>query len=284
MGEVARRGTVLITGATGQVGRELVEQLLREDPRVRVRVLVRDRQRIAHLGNRIEIAQGDLDKPETLADAMRGVDRLYFVTPVTDQVARLLEAAKHAGVGHIVKQSTIEADRSLGPGKWHREQEELVKGSGMDWTIVRPTMMMTNTIGWWAATIKSQGAVYFPGGSGRVPAIDPRDIAAVARRVLAEPGHEGKTYAVTGPESLAIAEMVGVIGRVLGRRIRYVSVPSCLAGIWLRRSGLSKSLVKALIETLRALRKSEYAYVTQDVERVTRCTPRSFERWCRENV
>jgi uncharacterized protein YbjT (DUF2867 family) len=106
----------------------------------------------------------------------------------------------------------------------------------------------------------------------------------VACTVLTQRGHEGKTYAVTGLESLTIAEMVEVIGKVLGRRLRYIPVPPCLAGIWLRRSGLSRQLVKALVQTLRALRKNEYADVTEDVERVTRHKPRDFEAWCHENV
>jgi uncharacterized protein YbjT (DUF2867 family) len=166
------------------VGKELVGQLLKGD--TRVRVLVRDRQKVAHLGNRVEIAVGDLGKPETLADAMRSMEQVYFVTPRTEQVVNLVGAAKKAGVKHVIKQSTIEADRSLGPGKWHREQEEFIKNSGMTWTIIRPTMMMTNSIEWWAATIKSQSAVYFPGGNGKVPAIDPWDISAVACKVLTQ--------------------------------------------------------------------------------------------------
>ncbi len=276
-------GVVLITGATGHVGKELLEQILKRGD-ARVRVLVRDRTKVSHLSNRVEIAVGDLNRPETLSAAMQNVEQLYFVTAVTEQVVNLVEAAKKAGVKHVVKQSTIEADRSLGPGKWHREQEEFIKASGMTWTIIRPTMMMTNTIEWWAATIKSRSAVYFPGGKGKVPAIDPRDIAAVAFNVLTGSGHGGKTYVVTGPEALTIAEMVEVIGKVLGRRIRYIPVSPCLAGIWLRRSGLPGRLAKALIQTLRALRKNEYAYVTEDVERVTGHKPRDFESWCRENI
>jgi uncharacterized protein YbjT (DUF2867 family) len=139
-----RDGAVLITGATGHVGKELVEQLLKGD--TRVRVLVRDRQKVTHLSNRVEIAVGDLDKPETVVDALRSMKQLYFLTPLTEQVVNLVEAAKKAGIKHVIKQSTIEADRSLGPGKWHREQEEFIKASGMAWTIIRPTMMMTNTI------------------------------------------------------------------------------------------------------------------------------------------
>jgi uncharacterized protein YbjT (DUF2867 family) len=254
------------------------------DKGVPVRALGRDERKLAALSDRVELAVGDLDKPETLETAMQGIQCIYIVTPVTQQVVNLLEAAQRAGVQHVVKQSTIEADRSLGPGEWHRQQEELIASSGMDWTFLRPTMMMVNTIEWWAATIKSQGAVYFPGGKGRVSPVDPRDVAAVACAVLTQPGHTGQIYPLTGPEALTIAEMVQVIGRVLGRPLRYVSMPSFAAALWMRRSGLPPYLVKALVETLGALRKSEYAYVTEAVERVSGCKPRSFEMWCREHI
>lgn len=273
---------ILITGATGNVGNELVKQLL--DKGAQVRVLVRDEQKAAQFGNQVELAVGDLDKPDTLAAATRGIDRLYFVTPVTEQVVNLLKAAQQARVKHVVKQSTIEADRSLGPGKWHREQEELIKSMGFAWTFIRPTMMTVNTIEWWSTTIKSQNAVYFPGGNGKVSPVDPRDVAAVAGTVLTRPGHEGQIYEVTGPEALTIGEMVQVLAKVLGKPLRYVNVPPFLAAIWLRRFGMSRELVKGLMETLEALRKNEYAYVTDVVERVGGVKPRTFEAWCHEHI
>ena len=137
---------ILVSGATGNVGRELVRQLL--DKNAQIRVLIRDERKAADFDNQAEVAVGDLDRPDTLVAAMRGIDRLYFVTPVTEQVTNLLKAAKQAGVRHVVKQSTIEADRSLGPGKWHREQEELVKSMGFAWTFIRPTMFTSNSIEW----------------------------------------------------------------------------------------------------------------------------------------
>lgn len=273
---------ILLSGATGNVGKHLVELLLAKG--VKFRVLVRDSNKLAHLGDRVEIAVGDLDKPETLVAVMAGIDRLYLVTPETQQVIDLLEAARRAGVRHVVKQSTIEANRSLGPGRWHREQEEMIKASGLDWTFLRPTMMMVNVIEWWGATVRSRNAVYFPGGKGRVPPVDPRDVAAVACQVLTSPGHVGQTYELTGPEALTIGEMVSILGTVLGKRIRYVNVPASLAAIWMRRFGLPEYVVKGLIETIGALRRSEYAYITDTVEHISGGKPRSFEAWCHDHV
>lgn len=272
----------LVTGATGNIGRQLVPKLLHAGHRVRV--LVRDKQKVAHLGNQVEVAVGDLDNPESILTAMQGVERLFFVTAVTRQVASLLEAAKRAGVRHVLKISTIEADRSLGPGRWHREQERMIEESSIPWTFLRPTLMMVNTIQWWGRTIQSQGRVYFPGGTGQVPPVDPHDVAAVACAALSQPQeHQGRTYELTGPELLTVAEMVQTLSKVLERPIRYVPVPLFAATFAMRRMSLSKTLAKALAETLRAWRRNEYAYVTDAVEKVTGRPPRSFEMWCREH-
>jgi len=273
---------ILVTGATGNVGKELVRQLL--DKKAQVRVFVRNESKAAMLGDRAELALGDLDKPETLLPAMQGVECLYLVTAVTQQVTNLIEAARRAEVRYIVKQSTIEAGRSLGPGKWHREQEKLIEASGLSWTFLRPTMMMVNTIEWWAPTIKSQNAVYFPGGKGSVSPVDPSDIAAVASTVLTQAGHEGKIYELTGPEVLTIQKMVQILARVLGKPICYLNVPAVMARIWMRRSGLSKHLVNGLMETLGALRRNEYAYVTDVVARVGEREARSYEAWCSDHI
>jgi uncharacterized protein YbjT (DUF2867 family) len=273
---------ILISGATGHVGKPLVKQLL--DKGAAIRVFVRDERKVTDLPKHVERAVGDLDRPETLAAALRGVDQLYFVTADTQQVTHLLEAARQNGVKHVVKQSTIEADRSIGPGKWHRQQEEMIQSAGFDWTFLRPTMMMDNTIDWWGATIKSQHAVYFPGGKGKVAPVDPRDIAAVAAAVLTCPEYRKQIYELTGPEALTIGEMVQILSKVLGKRIRYFNIPVFLAAIGMRRFGLPKDVVKGLMETLDALRKNEYGYVTDVVERVGGSRPRSFETWCRDHA
>jgi (4-alkanoyl-5-oxo-2,5-dihydrofuran-3-yl)methyl phosphate reductase len=273
---------ILVSGATGNVGQGLVKRLVASGEQVRV--FVRDERKVAHLGNSVECVVGDLDKPETLVRAMQGVEKLYFVTPETQQVKNLLDTARSARVRFIVKQSTIEADRSLGPGRWHREQEKMLEEYGFDWCFLRPTMMMVNTIEWWSDSIKKQSAVYFPGGKGKVPPVDPDDVAAAACTVLTKPDHEGKVYQLTGPQALTIREMVRILSHILGKPIRYVNVPALAAKIWMRQSGLPGYVVDGLVETLGALRRNEYAYVTDDVERLKGSKPRTYEQWVRDNI
>ena len=273
---------ILVTGATGNVGKELVKQLV--DKGVQVRVLLRDQKKAAALGDRVEVVIGDLNKPETLGAPMQGVEKLFLVTPDTGQVANLLKVAKQADVQHVVKLSTIEADRSLGPGKWHRQQEELVKSMGFAWTFLRPTMMMVNMIEWWGETIKSQNAVYFPGGKGKVSPVDPRDVATIACTVLTQSGHEGQIYELTGPGAFTISEMVQILAKALDKPIRYTDVPVFAAAMGMLRFGLPFYVVMGLMQTLSALRRSEYAYVTDVVEQVGKCKPRTFNEWCGENI
>lgn len=275
---------ILVTGATGNIGTELIP-LLRESGQS-LRVLVRDERKVAHLDACVERAAGDLDKPETLLRAVNGVERIFLVTFETRQDVNLLEAAKKAGVQHIVKLSTLEAtEHKIKVGKWHYEREELIRASGLDWTFLRPGMFMSNSIQWWADSIKGQGSVFFPGGKkGKVAPVDPRDVARVAALALSQPGHNGQAYELTGSKLFTIGEMVQVISGVLGKPIQYVDIPPIAAKLFMLKSGMDRALVNALMEVLASLRRNEGAIVTDTVQQVTGQPPRTFEAWCREHI
>lgn len=275
---------ILITGATGNMGRELTPILFRAGKKIRV--LVRDEKKVAHLDPQIERAVGDLNAPETLLPALRDVDSIFLVTFETQQDVNVLKAAKLAGVRQIVKLSTLEATaHKIQVGKWHYEREELIRSSGLDWTFLRPGMFMSNSIEWWAELIKSQESVFFPGGKkGRVAPVDPRDIASVAACALTQSGHGGKTYELTGPELFTIGEMVQVIARVLGKPLQYRDIPPIAAKLFLLKTGMDKPLVNALMEMLGTLRRDEGAIVTNTVERVIGREPGTFEAWCSEHI
>jgi uncharacterized protein YbjT (DUF2867 family) len=276
-------GMILITGATGNIGRELVPLLVETGQPLRV--LVRDERKVSHLEPCIERAIGDWDKPETLVSALAGVERVFLVTFDKRQDIHLIEAAKRAGVQHIVKLSTFEAtDHKIQVGKWHYEREELIRLSGLDWTFLRPGMFMSNSVEWWAESIKGQGSVFFPGGKkGKVAPVDPRDVAKVAARTLTQSGHSGQAYELTGSELFTIGEMVQVISGVLGRPIQYVDIPPLAAKLFMLKTGMDKTLVNALMEMLAMLRKNEGAVVTDTVQQITGNPPRTFEAWCREH-
>jgi uncharacterized protein YbjT (DUF2867 family) len=275
---------ILITGATGNIGRELIPLLLESGRSIRI--LVRDERKVAYLDACVERVVGDLDKPETLVAAVSDVERIFLVTYDTRQDINVIEAAKRAGVKHLVKLSTLEAtDHKIQVGKWHYEREELIRTSGLDWTFLRPGMFMSNSIDWWAESIKGQNSVFFPGGKkGKVAPVDPRDVAKVAAAALIQPGHGGQAYELTGSELFTIGEMVQVISRVLGKPIQYVDIPPIAAKLFMLKTGMDKTLVNALMEMLKSLRKNEGAIITDTVQRVTGQVPRTFEAWCREHI
>ncbi len=273
---------ILITGATGTVGSELTQQLLEAGQPVRV--LTRDAQKMAALEGKVEVAEGDLSRPETLRSALEGVERFFLMTASTQQDINALQAAKEAGARHVVKLSTFEA---VDPGmiehvKWHREREELIRASGLAWTFLRPTMFMSTALDW-AQTIRREGAFYYPGGEGKVPAVDPWDIAAVAAAALTGSGHEGQAYALTGPQALSFGEMAEVLAGVLGKPVRYVDIPDEVAGEGMRQAGLPEYVIEGLVRTFGSIRAGRLEGCTDEVERVTGRKPRSFETWCREH-
>src|SRR6266508_6449451 len=275
---------ILITGVTGHIGKELIPLLL--ESQQPIRVLVRDERKVAHLNPCIERAVGDLNNLDSLTSAMRGVDKVFLVTFETQQDINVIEAAKRAGVQHIVKLSTLEAtEHKIKVGKWHYEREELIRASGLDWTFLRPGMFMSNSIEWWSESIKHQGSLFFPGGKKvKVAPVDPRDVAKVAAVALTQPGHSRQAYELTGSELFTIGEKVQVISGVLGKPIQYVDIPPIAAKLFMLKSGMDKTLVKSLMEMLASLRKNEGAIVTDTLQRLTGNPPRTFAEWCCEHL
>src|SRR5579863_3459902 len=253
---------ILVTGATGTVGREVVAQILAAGEQVRG--MTRNPS-AAKLDARAEAVQGDFAAPETLEKAVDGVDRVFSLTfgPQTGTHERYLaRAAKAAGVRHIVKLSVMggggETKNAI--RIWHEEGEEAIKETGIGWTVVRPGGFMSNALHW-RRTIRAQGKVFSNYGDGKLPPVHPRDIAAVAVRALTSDGHEGKTYELTGPQALSIREQVDILSEALGRRIEYVPIPDDAARKGMEKAGMPALLIDALIPFAAFIRSGRAAEV-----------------------
>lgn len=277
---------ILVTGATGTVGREVVKLLLEAGEKVRV--LARDPAKAAQLGEKVEVVKGDLREPETLDAAFAGVDKAFVLATgpeLSSLEGNAFDAAKKAGVKHIVKLSAHGADMEPGImlGRWHKESEEKLKASGIAWTILRPGGFVSNTLRW-AEMIKAQGAVFHSTGEGKSTPIDPRDIAAVAVKALTAPGHEGKVYELSGPEPLTTAEMVQKISALIGKPIRCVEAPDAAARQGMLHSGMPQIMVDAVMELNELLRSGYGEKVSPGVEQILGRKPRTFDEWLRDNA
>jgi uncharacterized protein YbjT (DUF2867 family) len=277
---------LLVTGATGRIGRELAREL---DARgAKFRVLVRDLARAAGLPERAERVIGNLGQPATLAPAFDGVDGLFLLAPGigTDHTAHALAAAQAAGLRRIVHLSSyaVIGDPMPAMGRWHHEREQMVRASGIPVTILRPSGFMTNALDW-LPTIREGGYVLDPVGPGRAAPIDPADIAAVAALVLTEDGHQGAEYALTGGQLLTVSEQVRILTAATGRDIEVREVATPAEAVRFRSpNGAPEALADALIEGLTLMRADTAGFRTDTVKQLLGRSPRMFTDWCARNA
>ncbi|KYF94640.1 hypothetical protein BE17_22110 [Sorangium cellulosum] len=272
---------ILVTGATGNVGGAVLEQLVEAGQKVRA--LVRDPARLGERGSLVEVVKGDLARPETLDAAFAGVDRALVVCTGGDLPAlagNAAAAAKRAGVRHIVLLSSATAvdehDHTI--ARWHREAEAKVKASGLAWTMLQPGAFATNAL-MWVGSIKAQGAVFQATGDGKSAPIDQRDIAAVAVKALTSPGHEGKSYVLTGPEALSAAEQVAKISAAIGRPLRFVDVTEEALREGMEKAGVPEVFIRAIVEIQALVKAGHGERPTPTVEQLLGRKARTFDEW-----
>jgi uncharacterized protein YbjT (DUF2867 family) len=274
--------TVLVTGATGHVGRHVVDGLLRAG--VNVRALVRN-PTAARLPEGVEVARGDLSVPATVDACLPGVEAVFLVWPffsVEAAPAVLAAIARHARRIVYLSAFGVRDDLELQPGLFHADLERFIKKSGMDWTFLRPTGFATNTLGW-ASQIRTESVVRWPHGGAARSLIHERDIADVAAHVLLHSGHGGMSYVLTGPQTLTQVEQAHTIGDVIGRPVRYDELSPDEARQQLLAAWGSASFVDTALEGWASM-VSEPELVTPTVERLTGVPARSFREWVTDHV
>ncbi|MET7648263.1 NAD(P)H-binding protein [Streptomyces sp. NPDC005426] len=277
---------ILVTGATGNIGRELTREL--DAKGAKLRLLVRDHARAAGLSDRAERAVGDLGEPSTLTPAFAGVDKIFLLTQGigTGYTAAAISAAEAAGVSHIVHLSSLHVTLDPLPAmaRWHHEREEIIRASGIPATFLRPGGFMTNAFDW-LPTIREGNHVLDPVGPGRYAPIDPADIAAVAALVLTEDGHQDKEYVLTGDETLTVTEQVRVISETIGRDIEVREVTTPDEAVRFRfPNGAPQALADAITEGFNLMRADTVGFRTDTVERLLGRKPRTFADWCARNA
>lgn len=262
--------TILVTGATGNIGRALVECLQKTPYSVSVIAASPSGQSVAGTPAR----ELNLLSPDSAQAAMRGVKRLFLVTPAHPDMeamtAHAVRAAQAAGVQHIVRASGAGADpkSDVAIARLQGRCDQIVIDSGITYTLLRPKNFMQNFTTFLRDMIRA-GTVYSSQGEGRVPFIDARDIAAVAARVLQEPlAHVGKAYTLTGPRALTNAEALAVIAEHIGRPVQLVAISEEQAVEGMRQAGMSEAMVQAMFSLNRIIAEGWVTDVTDDVSRL----------------
>ncbi|MEU6703779.1 NAD(P)H-binding protein [Streptomyces wuyuanensis] len=269
--------TILITGATGSVGRHVVDLLLAAG--APVRALTRD-PAAAGLPAAVEVFEGDLLRPDGLAPALDGAERLYlFPEPATaDAVAGL---ARKAGVRRIVVLSSDAVTEGSDPGH-HRPVEEAVERTGIDWTHVRPGEFATNRIDLWQRSIREEGVVRtaYPDAVGAP--VHEADVAAVAAAALLEDGHAGAVLGVSGPVALSLREQVAALAAGLGRDLRLEVVSHSEARADMIRQGLPDAVADYIL-AFQARWVDRPAAVHDTVRRLTGRPAHDLARWAADH-
>jgi uncharacterized protein YbjT (DUF2867 family) len=276
---------VLVTGATGRIGRVVVDQLLAAG--VPVRALTR-RPPAARLPAGVEVVPGDFTVPESLDAARQGASAVFLVWTAPFTTAPAVVERLAARTGRIVflsspHQTAHPFFQQPNPmAVLHADIERLIAATGVPSRIIRPGMLASNALSWWAGPIRDGGVVRWPYGAAETAPIDERDVAAVAARALCEEGHAGRDYVVTGPESLSQAEQVRIIGDAIGRRIHFEE----LSPEEFRRA-TADSWPRPAVDMLLAAwgaTMGRPAFVTSTVSEVIGSPPRAFRQWAEDHA
>jgi uncharacterized protein YbjT (DUF2867 family) len=271
---------ILVTGATGKVGSEAVRLLRQRE--IPVRALVRSAEKAAALAQAgAEIAEGDLEEPGTLDEAMKGVTTVVLVSPgVPAQEINVIDSAVRAGAGHVVKvTNNASADSPIARRRWQTEIEAVLAASGLDHTLLRGNAYMQNTLAL-APVIAKTSSFGSSTGAGRLGMIDARDVGAVAAEIAESPApHVTKTYWLTGPELLSYSEVAEVLSTVLGRPITYRQVSRAEDKQAMLLAGLPEPVAEMNAQVFSMIADGDAAWLTEDVPSLLRRPARSFRQF-----
>jgi uncharacterized protein YbjT (DUF2867 family) len=282
----SRRELILVTGATGRIGRLVVDELVRVG--APVRALTRQLQHAA-LPASTEVVAGDFTVPESLDAALDGVATVFLVWTESLAAAPAVVArlAEHRSRRVVYLSAPFRTPHPFfqQPNPMrdvHAEVERLLMASGLEVAILRPGMFATNALHWWAPQIRQGDVVRWPYGAAETAPVDERDVAAVAARVLRDDLHAHTDCVLTGPESLSQAAQVHTIGDAIGRPLRFDELSPDefrreAEGTW--PSGVADMLLDAWRAAL-----GRPAFVTSSVHEILGSPPRTFHQWAAENA
>jgi uncharacterized protein YbjT (DUF2867 family) len=271
---------ILVTGASGTVGSEVVKVLVAGGVRFRAGY----RTRPQNIPSGVESVALDFDDRDTVAAALMGVETVFLLSTMVAPEKNVVDEAKRAGVQRIVKLSVYGASREgFTFARWHRAVEKHIEASGVAWTFLRPSGFMQNFFNCMGETIRKQSAFYTASGAtGSGAHIDARDIGAAAARVLTGEGHDGKAYELTGPQVLTYDQAAEILSRAAGRPIKHVSITPEQLKQGALAMGMPEVYVDALVDLDRAYAAGDLTQVTPTVKQLTGRDPIRFEQFAKD--
>ena len=277
---------ILVTGASGTVGRAVLDEMRKTGKPFKAMYRSEDDARKAPAGVATVIA--DFAEKETLRRALAGIEAVYLVcSPIPDLVeleTNLINACRESGVRQVVLNSALGAeDYPKSFPSWHRKVEDKLKASGLGYTILRPNSFMQNILAYSAPSIRVESAFYSSMGTARMSYVDVRDVGAVAAKVLTSPsGHTGKIYELNGPEAVSNAEAAERISRVAGRPVRYVDIPEAAQRKAMQDSGMPEWQIAALLDLQRYYAEGQGGEVTDVLPRLLERPPKTLNEFLEE--
>jgi uncharacterized protein YbjT (DUF2867 family) len=295
-----REITILVIGATGTVGSEVVERLVslssssNQNIVIRAAVHSQDKaDRFKQYNKTVQIVNMDYNNPESIRDALNNIDKLFLLTlpapNMTDVYSNLVkEIRKSGGINHMVMLSSMGAKTGLGTtiGRIHREEEKIIEESGIPFTFLRPSAFMQNFVNYFGQTIRTQNAFYLPAGDGKVSFIDARDIAAVSVQALTSNNHQqqyiGKAYTITGQEAISYGQAAEILSNEIAKRISYVDISEEHARNGMKESGMNNWLIDAIMEFYRIIKAGYASQTTNVVQQIIGRKPISFIQFAKD--
>jgi uncharacterized protein YbjT (DUF2867 family) len=281
--------TILVTGATGTVGNEVVKQLTPSGHIIKAAVHTHKAEYLRQFPQ-VDTVNIDFADPVTISNALIGVDRLFLVTPVTPDMdnitAKIIQEAKNKGVKYIVKLSAAGADSESGIniGRLHRKEEKMIEDTDIEYNFLRPMAFMQNFVSYFGETIRKQNAIYTSAGEGKISFIDARDIASVAVQLLTnnDTKYKNKSLELTGQEALSYGQAAEKLSEELGRKISHIDVSEEEARKDMKKVGMSDWLIDDIMKFYGIIRLGYASQITNTIEEITGKRPILFSQFAKD--
>ncbi|MCK5391063.1 MAG: SDR family oxidoreductase [Deltaproteobacteria bacterium] len=280
---------ILLTGLSTATGRRVAKRLLKSGHSFTA--LLRDGDKAPDLkSKKVTLVKGDLSKPDSIKKAMDGIENAFLLPPTSENQFKLeknfIDAAKEAGVKHLVKYSVLGADPDSPSTilKYHGQSEKYLKDSGLRYTLIRPNLFMQNFVNFYGQQIRKKKEIRLPLKNAKCGYVDVRDTVRLINKVLTSNGSKNKIYTITGPESLSCLEITELFSEAMGKKINYVEIKPKEFKKKMIEAGVKERVAEAYSELYKLVRDGLYDQVTDDIYKLTDRQPHTFEEFLDDNI